>query len=405
MAKMFLPVSFCFFLFCTGISLQAQPWGKYLVPPPSFRQIIKQASEPALKGLSRVPLVQADLPFAASLESMERISAINTALEKARRIHIETLKRNAHLSVLAIEEDLPSFYAEDIFTASSFVIEEEYQGRKYLWGVTASHIAKIMTAFPSVHFWRGEELFPIRFEMQGNMEMADLALFPIPKSMASQVKPLPLAPYAPQTGEPLFSFGFFDGGFHLTENRIVKEVSPSRIVTSLEFHTHQRGGACGGPVLNSKGEVVGIHVGSSTNLQSSYVTPSWHLQDLIRAYRNQETPQILKFNGIELGEIHINEAIQTINALADGHVVSSFHAQRQAKNIDYEHLEKLLFHRDIEEIHIYVSQEPLILSEENFPGKENTLRLSSFGKTRYFLIKYNLQTGNREIIPQTDSAS
>lgn len=55
------------------------------------------------------------------------------------------------LAVLPLRETEIEFYGiEEPFTATSFVIEEEFEGTKYLWGVTAAHVARIQSAFPAV---------------------------------------------------------------------------------------------------------------------------------------------------------------------------------------------------------------------------------------------------------------
>lgn len=251
-----------------------------------------------------------------------------------------------------------SFYEGLIepFTGSSFVIEEEYKGKKYLWGVTAAHVAFLVNGFPAIYSEGLPIPLNIEFAAWGNTGMNDLALFPIPEGELWGFTPLKLADSAPSVGENTYSFGYFNDGFYLVPNREIKEVTPNRIITSLEFDTPNRGGACGGPLLNAKGEVTGVHIGSSDSQHISFVVPADAVKRLLQAYRNNgKSLQPLKFNGVEIGQININESIQKIRTVTNGFVTGDFTALHREKGIDYNRLETLFWDITPDEVHIFIS--------------------------------------------------
>lgn len=71
-----------------------------------------------------------------------------------------------------------SFYEGLIepFTGSSFVIEEEYKGKKYLWGVTAAHVAFLVNGFPAIYSEGLPIPLNIEFAAWGNTGMNDLVV-------------------------------------------------------------------------------------------------------------------------------------------------------------------------------------------------------------------------------------
>lgn len=298
--------------------------------------------------------------------------------------HNAPIRRN----ILPIRETVSDLMGlAEPFTATSFIIEEEFEGKKYLWGITAAHIAHLMSAFPAV--WIDEIPFPVEFAALGNADMADIALFQASDLEPGEVMPLKLAEESPLPGEKTFSFGFFNDGFYLVPDREIKEVTPNRLITSLEFDTANRGGACGGPILNKHGEVVGVHVGSSDSKKISFAVPVSEIKRLLQAYRNNgKNFQKLMFNGLEIGQLNINESIARIRTVTDGYITGDFVAHHNEKDIDYAHLERLSPDNNPEEIQIFISHKAF-----SFKGKDR--------QTFFFRLTYNpaTQKTTRTIIP------
>lgn len=305
--------------------------------------------------------------------------------------HMESVYFDAPIraSVLPLKAEADFFGIQKGMTGSSFVIEEEWEGKKQLWGVTAAHIAHLLEPFPAL-WLQDQMLWPIDFVALGNDGMADVALFPLPGDWPGDVMPLKLAEKDPELGEKTYSFGFFNNDFYLVPNREIKEITPNRLVTSLEFTTIHRGGACGGPLLNRQGEVVGIHVGSSDAKEVSFAVPVREVRRLLHAYRNKgRSTQTLMFNGASIGELNINESILRVRILTNGRITKDFAALHQEKEIDYAHLETLFPGEQPEEVQIIVNHKPFSANE----------------KTRqefFFRFSYNFvtQTAERKVLSE-----
>lgn len=295
-------------------------------------------------------------------------------------------------SVLPLQETVSEFdgFAEP-FTATSFVIEEEFEGEKQLWGVTAAHIARIMSAFPAV--WLEDYAsFPVEFTAIGNAGMIDLALFRLPEDWPGNISALKLAGQTPKPGEKTYSFGFFDNNFFLVPHREIKEVTPNRLVTSLEIDTPNRSGACGGPILNKQGEVVGVHIGSSDSQKISFAVPASEIRRMLLSYRNkQKSVQPLLFNGQKIGELTVNESIARIRTVTDGHTTGDFITHHREKEIDYAHLETLSPDAAPDEIHIFISHQMFSFADKT--DKDFSIQLiydTASGKTTRQIIPYIL---------------
>ena len=266
----------------------------------------------------------------------------------------------------------------DNFTASGFVLEETFQGKTYRWGVTVSHYN---FQKPYLQTRNGKKL-PILLLAQGAQGHNDISLFALPQEVEHAFIPMHLATEAPRKGDKLHSFGFFENMPHHESARIVQQVSPHRIITSLQVENKRsREGACGGPVLNEKNEVVGVHAGSSQTRQLGFVLPAQHIQDVLTAYHTQElAPQDLVFNGHILGQISINQAISSLALYKGDFPIHTFFTLHNKKEVDYAHLEDLLPNLEADKVVLFIEQTPFSQLEPD-------------QRTRQFTITYHLKTG------------
>lgn len=320
---------------------------------------------PRLSALKQAKLQQKILPLANVHVKVPRYS-IPSPIQKLAHAPKLVPAPDAPIraSVLPLRETIQPMYGEEPFTASSFVIEEEFEGKKHLWGVTAAHIATILNAYPAVMIDNGNISLPIEFVANGSAGMADLALFPL-DDMKGIITPLKLAQQTPKPGEQTYSFGFFNNSFYLVPNRTVQEITPNRIITSLEFDTQARGGACGGPVLNANGEVTGVHIGSSDSKQISFVVPAAEIVRLLHAYRNNGSAQkMIVFNGKQLFPININEHIEKIYTKTNNQFTEEFAAYHREKEIDYNHLETLVQNQNPDQLQIFITHKPFAANGE-----------------------------------------
>jgi hypothetical protein len=232
-------------------------------------------------------------------------------------------------------------------TGTAFVIEEIYEGKRFLWGVTAAHMLNYVG--PNLFAYISDIPFPWKTSVvfAGESKWADVAIFPIPEEYYPYLKPIPIADKGVEIGEKVRSFGYFDGGFHIVRDRIVQEITNGRFSTSFQFKENQnRRGACGGPILNVHNELVGIHCGSSAGTPKvSFAVPAQKLKELIIAYRhNKIFLEKLKFKGKEIGEININQHLLCIEAYTKGRLLAKIYPENSAKQpikTNYAHLENL----------------------------------------------------------------
>ena len=302
-------------------------------------------------------------------------------MQKTRAILHAALRKNSSLkelrpSVLRISDTL------DPLPASAFVIEVPYKGQKKRWGVSAAHYLFVK---PVVSSEQGP--VPLRVAAQGSPGSNDIILFELPSSVLSSVKPLSLSVQPVHEGQQLHSLGFFKGSWHHEKNRIVQEVTPLRVVTSLKVNTTAkkllREGACGGPILNNRNEVVGVHVGSSARKQEGYFVPAQHIKDIIIAhYQLNESEKPLLFNGRKISSINVNESIATFLTKRKGQVITQLELYHKEKRVDYNHLETLVPPESrsyIDEVVFLISQYPLSPSI----WKPTKLQKHNFIKCRY----------------------
>lgn len=295
-------------------------------------------------------------------------------------------------SVLLLQELQPvPGYLPALIQASAFVIEDSHNGKKQLWGVTASHYR---FAKPQVTHLQSNRRLRTQIYAQGGGGVNDIAIFPIPYTLKDKVVPLKLAEHGPQLGDEVHSVGFFADEIHHETGRTVQSVAPHRVLTSLNVaNPGDRIGACGGPILNARNEVVGVHVSSSKEYQTGGVVPVEHIRQLLSAYHNHTAlEQPIYFNGVRLGQLGINEFISEISLYNGVSRVRKVPLLHHNKNVDYDHLEKLVNPAQGTQIILVIQQQPL-------------LPLVHGHTPHAFLLSYDLRTGeiekvqNDEFIP------
>lgn len=298
---------------------------------------------------------------AARARIAEKIRVITPSgyLSRAAKAKLKSQKMaafDAHALETTVLLQDPTMKNYAPFPASAFFIEEMFGGRKHIWGVTAAHVADIMGPQASIYLTLPEGItleYPVKFTVKGNAGMADIALFPVEGELAGLVRPIPLAQTPPGPQEKLRSYGYFDEAFHIVRNRAVLANTPGRLVTSFEFGAADRAGACGGPVLNESNELVGVHCGSSESKSQSYAVPVAHVKDLLHAARHggyRLRPLVI--NGQTVGQINVDEYIQSFNVKKNGASLRQLQPWRQEALVDYDRLETLLPLKGADEVEI-----------------------------------------------------
>lgn len=283
-------------------------------------------------------------------------------------------------SLLLLQEKQPVLGSMSVLIqASGFVIEDTHNDKKQLWGVTASHYR--LTKPQLIHLSTRRRLHT-EIYAQGGGGVNDIALFPIPASLKDKVIPLKLAEHGPQLGQEVHSIAFFNDEIHHETNRIVQEVAPHRVLTSLQVgNCAERIGACGAPILNERNEVVGVHVSSSEKHQTGGVVPVEHIRDLLTAFHQKTSEQQpIKFNGVEIERLGINEFISEILVYNKTHLLHHVPLLHHNKVVDYEHLENLIDTTHATEVVFILQHQPLLPHTQGY-------------NPHAVVVSYNLQTG------------
>ncbi len=241
--------------------------------------------------------------------------------------------------------------------ATAFVFQETYNGKKQLWGVSATHYSFKNPALVGPSSNKEED---ISFVAQGHSGFNDISLFPIPSDMQAQFIPLPLAKTSAQLGDTVYSAGYFEDKFHIEGNRTVVEKGSHNFVTSLKVEDKLcREGACGGPVLNEQGEVVGVHVGSSQRRQLGFVIPVEHIYELLEAlHHDGKFARPFFFKGRAIGTVNINEHITAIETWQGDRLVDNFLTYNKRHSLDYEHLEDVVNFSGADTVRFIIERTP-----------------------------------------------
>lgn len=230
-------------------------------------------------------------------------------------------------------------------SASGFVFQTQYQGRWELWGVIAAHIYSRPGQEMELVFYNGKKpiIIKARVVLSAAPARLDASLLKLEatEEFLQFVHPLSLQTAAPSAWETFTCTGYSRQEPSVAANRRILLRTPSLLTTNYTIEPHKRAGLCGSPLLNKKGEVVGLHCGSFTesalrsvpailppgqkiwpiqqpNQRVSFVIPAQRLLDLVQAYRNGGSlKRPLLWEGKTIAQIDIHEFIHSVSVLID----------------------------------------------------------------------------------------
>ena len=292
-------------------------WGSLIAAP----ALPVCAQQNAAKAVARA--VKSQVAPAAAKKALKKTARAvkkpevgSVLARRTAQARVNALKNNAQRSV-----GLVSHPAAD-WKGTVFVIQENFNGQKYLWGVSAAHIASMMYDDVTLQFTingKKHEFKPLKM-FRGTRDGADVAVFLLPPNAARVLKPLSVSPRSIKAGKETFSVGYGRSIYNRADHRTILASNPGRIVTSYELAHKPRAGYCGSPLFNDHNEVVGVHCGSILNGEGflsrwqkdlprlgyekqniSIATPIAWAQMLINEYRSgikAGTP--LLFNGVKV---------------------------------------------------------------------------------------------------------
>ncbi len=284
------------------------------------------------------------------------------------------------------------------FFASGFLVQETFQDKNYVWGITAKHIGDLYDGpIEAVFFVNNRPIVvPVQIAFTGAQYGIDISLLKL-DIPAGILKPLSLG-QDPQVGETLHSFGYARGKFYPLSSRKVLRTGTNRIFTSYAFSSIASGsGYCGSALVNEQGLLSAIHCGSIPDKSASFAVPVSNLRTLLAAYHGlQQGQRELRFNGHLIGKMNVRQGIYAVYVRRNGRVISKKHTEPQpysglhhyfspnpdiARLNDPSHLEDGLKWLGADEVTVLVFEEPA----EYFNPQEDPCKQT--------LYRYNLLDG------------
>ena len=198
--------------------------------------------------------------------------------------------------------------------STAFLFTTRYQGARSVWAVTAGHTAQLGEKL-LLTFYDGKKEIPVKGTLvqQGPALLSDAALIKLEGPLPKELRPFELATRInPQ--EKLTSWGYASNKLYQINNLTFEKDNTRFIRTDFPAEQTKRSGLCGGPLLNAKGQAIGIHCGSTWE-DKSYAASVRIIPYLLQAYRNGNTTIPIVAKGINFGSINLDERIIYIQCM------------------------------------------------------------------------------------------
>lgn len=174
----------------------------------------------------------------------------------------------------------------------------------------------------------------------------DAAIIALPEAAAAHVQPLTVAQQPAAAGSELVLWGrpYVMDRFARVEELKVTLVQPLKIVMESEEISDNFNGFCGSPLLNDRGEVMGIYSGHNPDTGHAFaVNAQKALQSLIALYE-QGTPMQMSFKlyGQPVLTVGPEETVGWVRQFnSNGQLVQEVYLPRFEGEFDPEHAERL----------------------------------------------------------------
>ncbi len=192
--------------------------------------------------------------------------------------------------------------------SSAFLFKTTYKGRPEIWAATAGHVAQTGEKL-LLTFYDGKKEIPVEgvLVQSGPALLSDAALIKIEKPLPPALQPFELATQiTPQ--EPLTTWGYASNKLYHIDNLTFEKDNSRFIRTDFPAAQKKRSSLCGGPLLNPRGEVLGIHCGSSLD-DKSYAANIHIIPYLLQAYYEGTAHIPLIAKEVVFGSIRLDERI------------------------------------------------------------------------------------------------
>lgn len=332
----------CVLMFTFGVLLPGVPAAQGQNLPKKVFQKVEKAAGKAQKAAQKAARAAAVRARAAFLAGAKR-----TALPPEPVVYnAASVKENIRSAVFFM-------FTPDV-QASGFFMEENYMGKRLVWAVLPAHAIKdgkpfFVAEYLGVDGTIYQRVLRVVAYGSAGYQNYDFALALLPKEMEKHVFALRLAPERPKKGDEVTSFGFYEvdedarfaGAPKENTGRVIQSIDNSRITTSYPFGNHDPNGACGGPLLNEKGEVVGIHSGSNGSCSFAVEATGPVREMLADVHGDKQILRPVLWKGKEITLLFSAQRISRITVKRDGQEIGSILLTRRAEPFDYRELHKL----------------------------------------------------------------
>lgn len=211
---------------------------------------------------------------------------------------------------------------------SGGIFETVYNGQKEIYGFIVTHAltdSPASTEYSLHRFFTLEvtdkqgvwHRIPAEVVQVSPVNTLDVSLVRFLPEHEPLLTPLVISNTMPQVGETVQSQGFCQHTEGYLPHRRVLENAPFSLRATLAW-PHFRNGFCGGAVVNTNHELVGVHTGSvpgpTEQEDIGYATHAYFLNILVDAYHNGGEAFIpLILNGHKIVDLAVDEGIEWVN--------------------------------------------------------------------------------------------
>ena len=253
-----------------------------------------------------------------------RANAASLATHQAQVLQAKDMRQSVAKVLSSFLEDWPEKQQP---SATAFVFKTHYNGKEEVWGATAAHIAKGMGNRLSLVFYNGSKRIDVPAEVvqYGPNMVSDIALLKLPDQLPPDIEPLPLAAKPAPLYDVFISGGYSAHKFVYTGKQQLQKDNSRFMRTDYAVPLKSRPGLCGAPLINTQGEVAGVHCGSVWGRHITYAANVQLLQYLLKAQHEGTADIPLVAGKVVLGDIKTTEHIHSVEALnARGQTVERY---------------------------------------------------------------------------------
>ena len=192
--------------------------------------------------------------------------------------------------------------------STAFLFQTTYKGRPEIWAASAGHTAQLGEPV-RLTFYDGKKEIPVDgvVAQMGPALLSDAELIQLKTPLPKELQPFVLTDrITPQ--EKLVTWGYASNKLYRIEPLTCEKDNTRFIRTDFPSEQKKRSGLCGGPLLNSMGQVVGIHCGSSLE-DKAYAASVRIIPYLLEAYHEGSVEIPLFIKDLFFGFIRIDERI------------------------------------------------------------------------------------------------